>query len=181
MSRFCGFFGRKNHSVSGNCIFSSFPPKYNGVIVEKWNIGYQELSYTSFSQEKTCPCATEMYECFKAGFIPQTSANTWDPSEEHKYKWDPALSLSYQFTVTRRSWLPMGCLVLTGKCVVRLCWKEVMWWVWKIVLFLLLLVWPVKHSSCSDSSCSVWEAKQIYLVPSQGMQRLVVLGLTGQV
>lgn len=88
-----------------------------------------------------------MYEGFKVRLILQTSANTWDPSEEHECKWNPALSLSCQFTVTRRSWLPLGCLVLTGKCGgVTLWWNEAMRGAWKIVLFLLLLVWPVKTS-----------------------------------
>lgn len=60
-----------------------------------------------------------MYECFRVGLILQTSVNMWDPSEEPKHKWDPVLSLSYEFTVTRCSWLPLGCLVLPGKCVYK--------------------------------------------------------------
>lgn len=51
-----------------------------------------------------------MHECFKAKLILQTSVNTRDPSEEQNHKWDPALSLSYQFhcqqMLLASSWLP---------------------------------------------------------------------------
>lgn len=117
-----------------------------------------------------------MYECFKASLILQTSIRAAQTQMG-----------SCSLTV-----LPIHCLQMllassqmTGvywQVTLRLCWKEVMWWVWKIFFFFFfcscfclsdqLKLW---RFSCPDSFCSVWEAKQVDLVPSQGIQRLIVL------
>lgn len=113
-----------------------------------------------------------MYECFKARLILQTSIRAAQTQMG-----------SCSLTV-----LPVHCLQMllaslqmTGvywQVTLRLCWKEVMWWVWKIFFcscFCLSDQLKLWRFSYPDSFCSVWEVKQVDLLPSQGIQRLIVL------
>lgn len=95
------------------------------------------------------------------------------PSEEHKHKWDPALSQSYQFTVARCSRLPLSWLASCCKALLK--GGDVMGVKDFCSCFCLADQLKLWHFSCPDSFCFVWEAKQVDLVPSQGIQRLIVL------
>lgn len=127
------------------------PPSPPSVTVENWNTGYQKLFHSTFPQKEYFHCATEMYVSVLRLTL-QNSVHIRGGQTQMGSCPSTVLPIHSYQTLLISFWLP----VLTGKCLVRLSWR-------KMVLFLLLLIWPkLKHlfpSICMSAAaigCAVW-------------------------